>query len=112
MLFKIGSILYYGKSTFFVGYSYQSESQKKDIENDMWARMDNQTSTAGKIDYVAAQYLKAAKNDGGFRGFRTAFVSTNSITQEVQVSYMFWTELYKQFNIHIDFAHRTFVWGK
>lgn len=22
-----------------------------------------------------------------------------------------WAELYKQFDIHIDFAHRTFVWG-
>lgn len=41
---------------------------------------------------------------------RTAFVSTNSITQGEQVAYV-WAELYKQFDIHIDFAHRTFVWG-
>ena len=93
----------------FVGYSYQSESQKKDIENVYVDENGKSTSTAGKIDYVAAWYFKAAKMMEGSE-VRTAFVSTNSITQGEQVSYV-WTELYKQFNIHIDFAHRTFVWG-
>ncbi|MEE0466462.1 DNA methyltransferase, partial [Holdemanella sp.] len=93
----------------FVGYSYQSESQKKDIENVYVDENGKSTSTAGKIDYVAAWYFKAAKLMEGSE-VRTAFVSTNSITQGEQVSYV-WTELYKQFDIHIDFAHRTFVWG-
>ena len=93
----------------FVGYSYQSESQKKDIENVYVDGNGKSTSTAGKIDYVAAWYFKAAKLMEGSE-VRTAFVSTNSITQGEQVSYV-WTELYKQFDIHIDFAHRTFVWG-
>ena len=45
----------------FVGYSYQSESQKKDIENVYVDENGKSTSTAGKIDYVAAWYFKAAK---------------------------------------------------
>ena len=39
----------------------------------------------------------------------TAFVSTNSITQGEQVASV-WKPLYDRFNIHIDFAHRTFIW--
>lgn len=40
---------------------------------------------------------------------RTAFVSTNSITQGEQVAGV-WKPLYDRFDIHIDFAHRTFRW--
>ena len=40
---------------------------------------------------------------------RTAFVSTNSITQGEQVAGV-WKPLCDRFNIHIDFAHRTFRW--
>lgn len=40
---------------------------------------------------------------------RTAFVSTNSITQGEHVASM-WKPLYDRFGIHIDFAHRTFHW--
>lgn len=39
---------------------------------------------------------------------RTAFVSTNSITQGEQVAGV-WKPLYDRFNVHIDFAHRTFM---
>ena len=40
---------------------------------------------------------------------RTAFVSTNSITQGEQVAGV-WKPLYERFGIHIDFAYRTFRW--
>ena len=40
---------------------------------------------------------------------RTAFVSTNSITQGEQVAGV-WKPLYERFGVHIDFAHRTFRW--
>lgn len=40
---------------------------------------------------------------------RTSFVSTNSITQGEQVAGV-WKPLFDRFNIHIDFAHRTFRW--
>lgn len=64
--------------------------------------------TAGKIDYVAGWYYKAAKLMQN-TPIRTAFVSTNSITQGEQVAGV-WKPLYDQFGIHIDFAHRTFRW--
>ena len=40
---------------------------------------------------------------------KTALVSTNSITQGEQVAGV-WKPLFDRFNIHIDFAHRTFRW--
>lgn len=41
---------------------------------------------------------------------RTAFVSTNSITQGEQVAGV-WKPLYERFGIHIDFAYQTFKWA-
>jgi hypothetical protein len=41
---------------------------------------------------------------------RTAFVSTNSITQGEQVAAV-WKPLFDIFGICIDFAHRTFKWN-
>ena len=64
--------------------------------------------TSGKIDYVAGWYFKATQLIQG-TDIRTAFVSTNSITQGEQVSGV-WKPLYDRFGIHIDFAHRTFCW--
>ena len=64
--------------------------------------------TAGKIDYVAGWYFKAAQMMSG-SDIRTAFVSTNSITQGEQVASV-WKPLYDRFGIHIDFAHRAFIW--
>ncbi len=66
--------------------------------------------TAGKIDYVAGWYYKAAKLMQN-TPIHTAFVSTNSITQGEQVAGV-WKPLYDQFGIHIDFAHRTFLLGQ
>lgn len=40
---------------------------------------------------------------------QTAFVSTNSITQGEQVAGV-WKALYERFQVHIDFAYRSFVW--
>jgi hypothetical protein len=40
---------------------------------------------------------------------RTAFVSTNSITQGEQAASV-WKPLFEMFGIHIDFGYRTFVW--
>lgn len=64
--------------------------------------------TAGKIDYVSGWYFKAAQLMQG-TAIRTAFVSTNSITQGEQVAEAL-KPLYDRFGIHIDFAHRTFRW--
>ena len=92
----------------FVGYSLQSEEQKKDMLSIYVDEKGNPYKTAGKIDYVSGWYFKAASLMEGTR-IRTAFVSTNSITQGEQVAGV-WKPLYDRFNIHIDFAHRTFRW--
>ena len=85
----------------FVGYAYQTRTQKDDLRC--------ATQGIGKnIDYVTGWYFKAAELIQG-TNIRVAFVSTNSITQGEQVTAI-WKPLYDQFKIHIDFAHRTFRW--
>ena len=85
----------------FVGYTYQTASQKEDLKA-LASGMGN------NIDYVAGWYFKAAKFVENI-GIRVAFVSTNSITQGEQVISV-WKPLFERYHIHIDFAHRTFQW--
>lgn len=92
----------------FVGYSLQSKSQKEDILSIYVDENGKPYKTAGKIDYVAGWYFKAAKLMKG-TNIRTAFVSTNSITQGEQVAGV-WKPLYDRFGVHIDFGYRTFRW--
>ena len=92
----------------FVGYSLQSKEQKADILSVFVGRNGKPFKTAGKIDYVAAWYYKAAEMMQG-TNIRAAFVSTNSITQGEQVAAI-WKPLKELFGIHIDFAYRTFRW--
>ena len=92
----------------FVGYSLQSKGQKDDILSIYVDEKGKPYKTAGKIDYVAGWYFKASMLMENTK-IRTAFVSTNSITQGEQVAGV-WKPLYDRFNIHIDFAHRTFRW--
>ena len=92
----------------FVGYSLQSEEQKKDILSIYVDEKGKPYKTAGKIDYVAGWYFKAAQMMQDTI-IRTALVSTNSITQGEQVAGV-WKPLYDRFGVHIDFAYRTFRW--
>ena len=84
----------------FVGYKLQTPKQKEDL-TPLFKDIKN-------IDYVAGWYYKASELMFG-TSIRTAFVSTNSITQGEQVAAV-WKPLCNQFAIHIDFAHRTFRW--
>jgi hypothetical protein len=93
----------------FVGYSNQSAEQKADILSVYVDGNGKPFKTAGKIDYVAAWYCKAAKYMAG-TNIRAAFVSTNSITQGEQVAAV-WQPLFDMFGIHIDFGYRTFKWS-
>jgi hypothetical protein len=93
----------------FVGYSNQSEAQKADILSVYVDEKGKPFKTAGKIDYVAAWYYKAAKYMVG-TNIRAAFVSTNSITQGEQVAAV-WKPIFDMFGIHIDFGYRTFKWS-
>ena len=92
----------------FVGYSTQSASQKEDILSIYVDEKGKPYKTAGKIDYVAGWFFKAS-NMMKDTTIRSAFVSTNSITQGEQVASI-WKPLYNRFGIHIDFAYRTFQW--
>ncbi len=92
----------------FVGYSLQSKEQKADMLATYVDENGKPYKKAGKIDYVAAWYYKAAEYMQG-HAIRAAFVSTNSITQGEQVADV-WEPLYNRFGIHIDFAYRTFRW--
>ena len=93
----------------FLGYSNQNEEQKADILSVYVDLNGKPLNTAGKIDYVAAWYYKAAKYLQG-TSIRAAFVSTNSIMQGEQVAAV-WKPLFDMFGIRIDFGYRTFKWS-
>lgn len=88
----------------FYGYSFQSKEQKIDM-----IKVFGDFDGAGILDYVAAWYKKAAEYIQG-TSIRVGFVSTNSISQGEQVSVL-WRILFNQYNIKINFAHRTFKWN-
>ncbi|MDE7479617.1 MAG: N-6 DNA methylase, partial [Lachnospiraceae bacterium] len=92
----------------FVGYSLQTKEQKADIQSIYKDEKGKVYKTAGKVDYVACWYFKAAKYIMNTM-IKTAFVSTNSITQGEQVEAV-WKPIYERFGIHIEFTHRTFRW--
>ena len=93
----------------FVGYSLQSKEQKEEMLSIYVDEKGKPYKTAGKIDYVAAWYMKAAQMMAQNHSIHAALVSTNSITQGEQVASI-WQPLFERFNIHIDFAYRTFRW--
>ena len=92
----------------FIGYSMQTAEQKKDMMDLLLDAKGKPFRLAGKIDYVSGWYYKASQMIA-CRPIRVALVSTNSITQGEQVEGL-WKDLYDMFNIHIDFAYRTFRW--
>ncbi len=92
----------------FIGYSLQSKEQKEEMLSIYIDEKGKAYKTAGKLDYVAGWYFKAAQMMAG-TDTRAAFVSTNSITQGEQVAGV-WRPLIERFGLEIDFAHRTFKW--
>ena len=86
----------------FIGKKQRSAEQSNEIK-----RIFHNLSGVGVLDYVTAWYMKASEFMQNTK-IKTAFVSTNSITQGEQVGIL-WTELFK-YGIKIHFAHRTFVW--
>ncbi|MCC8987481.1 MAG: N-6 DNA methylase [Candidatus Contendobacter sp.] len=88
----------------FGGKQYQSDEQKQDL-----AQVFHDVPGAGVLDFVAAWYRNAADYMAGNRAIRTAFVSTNSITQGEQVGVL-WPDMLRH-GVKIHFAHRTFQWS-
>ena len=93
----------------FLGYSIQNESQKEDMLSVLVDENGKPYKTSGKVDYVSAWYFKSAMMMQENPEIRAALVSTNSITQGEQVAGI-WAPLMKRFDVHIDFAWRTFIW--
>ena len=85
----------------FVGYTFQSDRQKEDLEI-----VDSKINK--NIDYVVGWYIKASHLIKNTKT-KCAFVSTNSITQGEQVAEV-WKPLFENYNIQFDFAYRTFIW--
>lgn len=92
----------------FLGYSVRDKEQKEDIARLFTDEKGKPHTFCGKMDYVSGWYYKASELLDDTR-IKAAFVSTNSITQGEQVTYLFKT-LYEKFGIAIDFAHEGFVW--
>ena len=86
----------------FRGARYMSAEQKTDVSVVFpgWKNI-------GNLDYVGCWYKKSADIIKGMK-VRCALVSTNSISQGDAVAIL-WKLLFEA-GIHIDFAHRTFVW--
>ena len=92
----------------FVGYSLQTPTQKADVLSVYVDQNGKTYGNAGKIDYVAGWYHKAVELIQGTK-IQVAFVSTNSLTQGEQVSFV-WKPLLSRFMLYINFAYRTFIW--
>lgn len=88
----------------FVGLSLRTDEQQKDM-----ALVFKDNDRAGRLDYVAAWYKKAALYTEG-TNIDISFVSTNSICQGEQVPIL-WDEILNKHSMHINFAYRTFVWN-
>jgi len=113
----------------FIGQQLMNTAKKADMDIIFHA-----VNGAGVLDYVTAWYIKAAKymqeynfvnqaedtsieqplrrtlvQDNNGQQTKTAFVSTNSISQGEQVG-LLWNELFNKYKIKIHFAHRTFNW--
>ncbi len=82
----------------FVGRRYRTGEQQEDVSR-FFKYKD--------VDYVACWYMLAARLMKGTTA-EAAFVSTNSICQGEQVPHI-WGVLLND-GIHINFAHRTFIW--
>ncbi|MDE6501319.1 MAG: methylase [Ruminococcus sp.] len=97
-----GTLKYIMGNPPFVGARLMNPAQKSDLVNIFDGVKNN-----GNLDYVSCWYKKASDFMTG-TNIRTALVSTNSITQGEQVAIL-WKTLFQQ-GVHIDFAHKTFIW--
>jgi hypothetical protein len=88
----------------FIGAKFQSELQRRQVRH-----IAKLGGSGGTLDYVCAWFLKAGAFMREGRA-KTAFVSTNSITQGEQVAQL-WPLLFDHCKLEIAFAHRTFAWG-
>ena len=87
----------------FVGFRWASEAQKEDLDFAL-----NYSIKRSKLDFVTGWFFKAAEYMQNSK-VKTAFVSTNSISQGEHVA-VFWNYIIEKYHVVINFAHTTFVW--
>lgn len=87
----------------FVGASMMTKAQKDEA-----VKIFGKIKLSNSIDYVGAWYFKSCELIDG-TNIKAALVSTNSIIQGEQVAPL-WDTLFAKYNIHFDFAYRTFRW--
>lgn len=93
----------------FIGQTLQTREQKLDMIELLVDESGKSLNFAGKVDYVAGWFWKSSVLIQNSKT-QCALVSTNSICQGEQVSSVLKT-LFEKFNIHIDFAYKTFKWN-
>lgn len=87
----------------YKGTKNQTEAQKSDMESVFSDFTDNYKA----LDYVSCWFFKASRY-GEHTDTKTAFVSTNSICQGIQVP-LIWPLIFSRGN-QILFAHTSFTW--
>lgn len=87
----------------FIGARLMTSLQKKDLERTFGTKIG-----IGNLDYVSGWYYKAAQFSAN-TGTNIAMVSTNSITQGEQVSFL-WGHILNDLHLTINFAYKTFKW--
>ncbi|WP_298367558.1 DNA methyltransferase [uncultured Lutibacter sp.] len=86
----------------YLGSSMQNTEQKKDMEI-VFARYKRFKN----LDYITSWFIKGSNYIKGFNS-KLAFVTTNSITQGIQVE-LLWPNIFNG-GIEIGFAHQSFKW--
>ena len=89
----------------FIGASFCTAEQKADI-----VALFGKIKLSNSLDYVSGWYYKAAEMMAVNPSIKASLVSTNSICQGEQVAPL-WGTLRERFDVHIDFAWRTFIWN-
>ena len=89
----------------FVGKKEQSKEQKEDVKS-VFA---GEKIKVGVLDYVTCWFYLASVYMNKYPKIKTAFVSTDSITQGEHVPTL-WKLLYEKYDMKIMFGYTTFKW--
>lgn len=85
----------------YLGSRNQESEQKEDLKRLF-------VNEYKSLDYISAWFYKGAQYVSSHESVRLAFVSTNSISQGLQVS-LLWPRIFKE-SVEIRFAHQSFKW--
>ena len=87
----------------YLGARQQSQAQKSDMKSVL-----GNVKGLNNLDYISIWFVKASRLLEKFAKLHAAFVSTNSISQGVQVATL-WPQIFKN-DADISFAYESFKW--